>query len=131
MKDMQKPHGTENKLNYKYRLTTAPPLQGCFGSNPPRPIHVVNPYTYTHRSIYKNKQFLKHKQNRRYKERKFKLTYEQQQERDRNPERKEHKRSVETGKHKGKRKIDMRKSTPMIQIDPQNTSGPPFKKALL
>jgi hypothetical protein len=86
---------------------------GVFAANPHRPI--FNPYT--HRSNYKNTRYLKHKRNRRYKERQFKLAYAHQQERDQNPERKKHKRSVETKKQKGKRQIDTRKSPPLIQTD--------------
>jgi hypothetical protein len=54
---------------------------GVFAANPHRP--TFNPYTQ--RSIYKNKRYLKHKRNRKYEERQFKLTYDQQREGDRNP----------------------------------------------
>jgi hypothetical protein len=55
---------------------------GVFAANPHRPI--FNPYTQ--RSLYKNKRYLKHKQNRKYKDIQYKFTYKQQQEREQNPE---------------------------------------------
>jgi hypothetical protein len=76
---------------------------GVFAGNPHRPI--FNPYTQ--RSIgypiYKIKRHLKHKRNRKYKDKRYKFTYKQQQKREQNPERKKHKGSGETKKQKGKR----------------------------
>jgi hypothetical protein len=70
-----------------------------WGPNPHRPI--FNPYTQ--RSLYKNTRYLRHKQNRTYKDKQHKFTYVQQHEGLQNPKPKKHKRSVETEKQKGKR----------------------------
>jgi hypothetical protein len=59
---------------------------------------------YTQRSLYKNTRYLKHKQNRKYKDKQHKFTYTQQHEGLQTPEpKKKHKGGVETEKRKGKR----------------------------
>ena len=40
----------------------------------------------TQRSLYKNKRYLKHKRNRKYKDIQYKFTYKQQQEREQTPD---------------------------------------------
>jgi hypothetical protein len=106
---MQESHGTENNVNYKYRLTTAPPLQECLQQTQTYQYSTIQPI-YTQIILQEQTIYLKDKRNHRYKqkteERQSKLLYAHQRERDRNPERKKHKRNAETVKQKGKRKID-------------------------
>jgi hypothetical protein len=73
---------------------------GVFTANPHRP--TFNPCTQ--RSLYKNKRYLKHKRNRKYKDIQYKFTYKQQQEREQKPEQK--KNSEEVLKRKSRKGKD-------------------------
>jgi hypothetical protein len=101
-------------------------ISGVFAANPYRPIF----NSYTQRSLYKNKRYLKQKKNKyKYQDKRNKFTYKQQQEREQNSLSKKLRRSGETEKQKGKRPASENENLTQYNTPDMTLKGSEIKKS--